>query len=121
MHVKTIALLLPLFVSLAACSDEPAPEPAPTQTAVVPVKPSLPAPDQASFSAMYAEACPDGEKVNQAVCKRAGMGSPEVTCEYSLGDDEYLRNEATLVASDTAWTLKDPEAICTKPTDNQAG
>jgi len=120
--MKKIAFLLPLF-ALAACSKE-SPAPAPTATApaaATPVKPSLPAPDKDSFGKLFAEACPKAEAVNNAVCKRAGMGSPEVICEYGLGEDKYLRDEATLVAGDAAWTLKDPEAMCEKHMDHHAG
>jgi hypothetical protein len=117
--VTKIALLLPLFASaslLAACSSEPAAEPTADATTAAPapvVKPSLPAPDQALFTGLFAEACPEAKPVNTAVCRRAGMGSSEVNCEFGLGEDEYLRNKATLVAGESAWTLKDPAALCT--------
>lgn len=104
-------LTLPLF-ALAACSGEPATEPTPAATPAPVVTPSLPAPDQALFTRVLAEACPEAEPVNTAVCRRAGLGSTEVNCEFGLGEDEYLRNKATLVAGESAWTLKDPEAIC---------
>ena len=60
----------------------------------------------------YAEACPDEEPINTAMCKRAGMGSPDVVCEFGLGDDEYLRNKATLTAGEGEWTFADPENVC---------
>lgn len=112
--MKKIAFLLPLF-ALAACSAEPADEPAAEATTAAPVPvatSSLPAPDQALFTGLFAEACPNAKPVKTAVCRRVGMGSSEVNCEFGLGEDEYLRNKATLVAGKSAWTLKDPEAIC---------
>ena len=112
--MKKIAFLLPFFV-LAACSGEPAAEPTAEATTAAPapaVTPSLPAPDQALFTAKFAEACPDAKPVKTAVCRRAGMGSSEVNCEFGVGEDEYLRNKATLVAGESEWTLKDPEALC---------
>lgn len=115
--MNKIALLLPLFASaslLAACSGEPAAEPTPAATATpAPVAtPSLRAPDQALFSEMFAEACPEAKPVNTAVCRRAGMGSSEVNCDFGLGEDKYLRNKAVLVAGDAAWTLRDPAGVC---------
>ena len=119
--MKKIAFLLPLLLAACGSKEEATPAPTATVTATAPAKPSLPAPGQETFSKLFAEACPKAEKVNQAVCKRAGMGSPEVNCEYGLGEDKYLRDEATLVAGDTAWTLKDPEAMCKKHMDHHAG
>ncbi|WP_246034423.1 hypothetical protein [Qipengyuania marisflavi] len=107
--MNKLTLLLPIF-ALAACGQEPAPEPVPTTTPE-PVK-TLPAPNQASFSALLGEACPSAEKVNTAVCKRAGMGSKDVVCEFGLGEDTYLRHKATLTAGEDAWTLADADAVC---------
>ncbi len=109
-----LAFLAPaLALTLAACGSEPAPAPVETPAAApTPVQPSLPAPSQASFTALLAEACPELEPVNTAVCKRAGMGSPDVVCEYGLGDDEFLRNTAVLTAGEGEWTLKEPASIC---------
>ena len=95
---------------LAACSEEPAPAPVETATSE-PVE-TLTPPDQAYFTAKYAEQCPEEEAVNTAVCRRAGMGSPDVICEFGLGEDEYLRNEATLTAGDGDWVFADPENVC---------
>ena len=67
---------------------------------------------QELFTAKFAEACPEAKPVKTAVCRRAGLGSSEVNCEFGLGEDEYLRNKATLVEGKSAWTLKDPEAVC---------
>ena len=98
---------------LAACGEEPAPEPAPTTAAVEEAaEPSLPPPDEAVFSATFAKTCPDAEPVSTSICKRAGMGSPEVICEYGLGDDEYLRNETRMVEGETEWEIADPESTC---------
>ena len=112
--MNKIAFLLPLL-TLAACSGEPAAAPTPAATATAPAPaatPSLKAPDQALFQQLYGAACPEAKPVGKAVCLRAGMGSAEVNCDYALGDDEYLRNKATLVASDGEWALKDAPAIC---------
>ncbi|WP_374405001.1 hypothetical protein [Pelagerythrobacter sp.] len=110
--MKKIAFLLPaLTLALAACGEEPAPEPTPT-VAPTPTEPALPAPDQALFTGLLAEACPELEPVNTAVCKRAGFGSSDVICEYGLGSDEYLRDKATLTPGDGEWTLADPENVC---------
>lgn len=119
-------LFLPLL-ALAACSSEPAAEPTPAATTTAPaVTPSLPAPDQALFTRLHAEACPEAKPVNTAVCKRAGFGSEEVICEYGLGDDEYRRNKATLVPAEDEWALKEGAAICepgadAAPTEEAAG
>ena len=113
--MNKIAFLLPLF-ALAACSSEPSAEPTAEATTAAPAPvatPSLKAPDQALFTGLFAEACPGAKPVSTAVCRRAGMGSSEVNCEFGLGEDEYLRNKATLIAGESAWTLKDPEAVCT--------
>ena len=105
------ALLLPLAL-LAACGDEPAAEPVPTEAAAPEPIETLPAPDQALFTAKYAEACPEEEAVNTAVCRRAGMGSPDVICEFGLGEDEYLRNKATLTDGEGEWVFAEPENVC---------
>jgi len=123
--VKKIAFILPLF-ALGACSQEPSAEPttAPTTAAAAPTAsatPSLPAPDQETFSAAFAEACPAAEKVNTAVCKRAGFGSDQVICEYGLGEDKYLRDKATMSPADGKWALKDPEAVCKAHLEHHAG
>ena len=108
--MKKIALFLPLF-ALAACGEEPAPEP--VETAVAEPAPVLAAPDQELFTTLLAEACPDAEPVNTAVCRRA-MGSEEAVCEYGLGDDEFLRNDATIVVDESGenWMIADAESVC---------
>lgn len=106
-------LVLPVLFILAACGQEPAPAPQATATAAAPSPTEgLPAPDQALFTRVFAEACPEAETVNTAVCKRAGLGSPDVICEYGLGEDTYLRNSATLTAANGQWTLADPAKVC---------
>ena len=113
--MKKITLsLLPVF-ALAGCGEapEPAPEPTPAEAVVeAPVTPALPAPDQTLFTELHAAACPTAKSVNTAVCRRAGMGSEDVICEYGLGDDEYLRNKATLTEGDGEWVLTDTETVC---------
>ena len=110
--MKKFVLLLPLAF-LAACGEEPAPQPVDEAAApVAEATPSLPAPDQALFTAKYAEACPEDEAVNTAVCKRAGLGSDDVICEFGLGEDEYLRNSATLSAGDGEWVFAEPDNVC---------
>ena len=103
-------------IALAACGQEPAPEPVPVEVAPAAVVSTLPAPDQETFAEALSAACNGVEPVNQAVCKRAGMGSTEVVCEYGLGKDEYLRNKATLSpnADKTGWVLSDAATVCTE-------
>ncbi|WP_324826891.1 hypothetical protein [Qipengyuania zhejiangensis] len=111
--MKKTALLISVL-ALAACGQEPAPEPVATETAAPEPVASLPAPDQALFTEVFGSTCEGAEPVNTAVCKRAGMGSPDVVCEFGLGEDSYLRHKATLTANEdsTAWVLTDPAAIC---------
>lgn len=109
--MKKLALLLPLAL-LAACGEEPAAEaPAADVAAPEPVQ-SLPAPDQALFTEKYAEACPEEDAVSTALCKRAGLGSDDVICEFGLGEDEYRRNSATLTTGEGEWVFADPENVC---------
>lgn len=120
--MNKIILLLPLL-TLAACSQEPQAAPAPTSSATPApaATPALPAPDQKTFSDAFAAACPEAEDVNTAVCKRAAFGSEEVICEYGLGEDEYLRDKATLAPADGKWALKEPEAVCKSHLEHHAG
>ena len=108
--MKKIALILPIL-ALAACGEEPAPEPVET-VAPEPVVELAP-PDQDLFSTLLAETCPELEPVNTAICRRA-LGADEATCEFGLGDDEYLRNDATIAVDETgeAWMIVDSEAVC---------
>jgi hypothetical protein len=113
--VNKIALLIPVF-ALAACGQEPAPAPAPTAAAAPAPVSTLPAPDQATFTKAFTAACSGAEAVNEAVCKRAGMGSDDVICDYSLGDDDYLRHKATLNPNPdkTGWLIADAQTVCTE-------
>ncbi|MCP9222710.1 hypothetical protein MKP08_08130 [Erythrobacter sp. LQ02-29] len=113
--MKTLLPLLALTTlsaSLAACGQQEAPAPAPTQTATTPVRESLSPPKRDDFADAFGKACPEAKPVNKAVCKSAGMGSIDFICDYGLGDDEYLRNEATLTQQDDAWVIADPEKVC---------
>ena len=113
--MNKFVFLLPAL-ALAACGQEPAPEPVPTQAAPAAPVSTLPAPDTEDFASAFAAACQGAEPVNEAVCKRAGMGSTNVVCDYSLGDDEYLRHKATLSpnAEKTGWVLTDTASVCTE-------
>lgn len=114
--MNKFTLILPAIALLTACGETGEDAEIDIDTAPAEVAPvetsSLPAPDQDVFSKVFAEACPDAEAVNTAVCKRAGLGSEDVLCEYGLGDDEYLRHDATLNAGEDAWMLADPETVC---------
>nr|WP_240049017.1 hypothetical protein [Parerythrobacter lutipelagi] len=111
--MKKLALaLLPAF-ALAACGEEPAPAPEQTESAAPAPESTLPAPDQAVFTELFASSCEGAEPVNTAVCRRA-MGADEAQCEFGLGEDEYMRHKANITPNDdmTAWVLSDPESIC---------
>lgn len=110
MKLAYTLLALPL-IALAACGEEPAPEPAVVATPD-PVS-TLPPPDESLFTEVLANTCDGVEPVNTAMC-RATLGAETVTCEFGLGDDEYLRNEAMLEANEdeTGWNLAEPDAIC---------
>jgi hypothetical protein len=111
--VKKIALLLPLL-ALAACGQEPAPAPEPTATAAAAPVSTLPPPDKEHFADAFA-VCQGAKPVNEVSCKRAGLGSEDVICDYSLGDDEFMRNKATLNpnAGKDGWVLADATNVCT--------
>ncbi|QIG55016.1 hypothetical protein G6N82_13425 [Altererythrobacter sp. BO-6] len=111
---RTILMLLPL-AALAACGEQtpaPVPEETPSVEEQIAAMETIAAPDQKLFAETLAAACPNAKPVNTAVCKRAGLGSEDVVCEYGLGDDEYLRNKATMTVVDDAWAIADPETVC---------
>lgn len=72
---------------------------------------ALPAPDQAVFAAVFAKTCPAAEPVSTSVCRRA-MGADTVSCEFGIGEDEYMRHDAELTAEGDNWTLADAEQLC---------
>ena len=116
--VTKFALLALPALLLAGCGEEPAPAPEPTETVAPEPQASLPALSEELFSEILAEACPSVEPVNTAICKR-GMGAATAECEFGLGDDEYLRNDAIVAANEAGdgWVLADPEAVCTELAD----
>ncbi|WAT18751.1 hypothetical protein OZN62_04060 [Aurantiacibacter sp. MUD11] len=110
--MKYLPLLLPVAL-LAACGEEPAPEPVPTETATPEPTPTVPAPDEELFASLHAATCEGAEPVSTSVCRRA-MGADTVSCEFGLGEDEYLRHDATLAIDEAgeAWAIVDPETVC---------
>lgn len=112
---RTIAALAAIaaFTALTACSEEAAPAPAPVETTAPEPVASAPAPDQALFAELHAATCEVAEPVNESLCRR-GFGTDTVSCEFSLGDDEYMRNDATLELDETgeAWVIADAETVC---------
>lgn len=110
---KTALLLAFPLLALSACGEEPAPEPVATEVATPEPTPTVPAPSEALFSEILAEACPTAEPVNTGFCQR-GLGADHAICEFGLGDDEYTRNEARLEIDESgeAWALADAETLC---------
>ncbi len=112
--MKTLTTLLALpLLALAACGEEPAPEPVETAAPVEVVE--LPAPNEELFTAVFAATCPAAEPVATAVCKR-GMGAQTAACEFGLGEDAVLRHDATLEIDETGegWMLANAEEICSE-------
>lgn len=116
--IRTLLLLSPLALALGACSEGPAEEAeakAPTAReveAAIKEGSKLAPPTHDTFAEKYAAACPSQKKVNQALCKAQGMGSHDFTCEYGLGDDEYLRHEGTLSEVEGEYVLQDTDTVC---------
>ena len=103
------------LVALAACNSQETTEAQAAEAppvAAAPLKPSMPAPDEETFAAAYAEACTAAPKVSTSLCKSAGFGKEGFVCDYGLGDDEYRRNKATLLPEDGKWVLAEAEKIC---------
>ena len=104
------------LLALAACNSQETTEAqaaeAPAAAVAAPIKPSMPAPDEETFAAAYAEACTAAPKVSTSLCKSAGFGKEGFVCDYGLGDDEYRRNSATLMPEDGKWVLAEAEKIC---------
>lgn len=110
--MKKLAFLFPLAL-LAACGEEPAPEPVETTPAepIVELRPA----DEALFTELFAATCPAAEPVSTAFCRR-GMGADTAACEFGLGEDTELRHDATLQVDETgeSWMIVDAEALCTE-------
>jgi len=99
--------------ALAACNSEAPVEPDSVQAQVVmPIEPSISAPNEELFAAAYAEACGDAQPVNTSICKSQGLGKEGFVCEYGLGNDEYLRNDAIILPVEGKWALAEPEKTC---------
>ena len=103
------------LLALAACNSQETTEAQAAEApaaAVAPLEPSMPAPDEETFAAAYAEACTAAPKVSTSLCKSQGFGKEGFVCEYGLGDDQYRRNTATLLPEDGKWVLAESEEIC---------
>jgi len=115
--IRTLLICLPAL-ALAACGDAPAKEgpKRPTanemKAALEKEGPKLAPPTRDLFAEKFAAACPDKKSVNNALCKAQGMGSHDFTCEYGLGDDEYMRFEGVLSEVDGEYQLLNPETVC---------
>ena len=102
---------------VSACGGTEEPAPVETTAAVATPDPvnSIDAPTSERVTELVAEACPDFEPVGKAQCLSAGMGSNAFNCEFALGDDEYMRNDAKLVLGEgDQWVLEDSEKVCTQ-------
>jgi len=109
---RIFLVLSPL--ALAACSEEVAETSAPIEPTAVKaeVKPTLHPPDSEKFSGLFAEACPSAKTISTSMCRAQGMGSHDFTCEYGLGNDEYMRHEAILHEVEGKWEIENPESVC---------
>lgn len=110
MRIPTILCLL----GVAACgptANEPAEQPA-GESAPGAIVQSPPPPGRDEFIAAWAQACPNVEPAGRALCKSKGLGDPDFTCDFALGDDEYRRHTAELTQAGDKWVLSDPDSAC---------
>ncbi|MDJ0978795.1 MAG: hypothetical protein QNI87_09675 [Erythrobacter sp.] len=116
--IRTLIILSPLALAASACSqgaNEEAEPQAPTARevqAAIEKGGKLSPPDRDVFAEKFAAACPSQKPVNKATCLAQGMGSHDFTCEYGLGDDDYLRHEGVLSEVDGEYVLLEPETVC---------
>ena len=101
-------------VALASCgsNETEAPEQPPETVSAEPTISTISPPRREEFAAAWEKACPDAEKANRGLCKSKGLGDPDFTCVFALGDSEYRRYTAELTQADGMWVLADPETAC---------
>lgn len=104
-------MLCALAVAACGSNEVPAPEET-TEQAIAPTVATIPPPRREELSAAWSEACPDAEPANKGLCKSMGLGDPDFTCDFALGDGEYRRYTVELTQSDGKWVLVDPENAC---------
>ncbi|MEM6858235.1 MAG: hypothetical protein AAF559_10215 [Pseudomonadota bacterium] len=117
--IRTLFILSPLALTLAACSEGPAEEEAPAKPTANEMKavlaeegPTLSPPNRDLFAEKLAAACPALKPVKNADCRAQGMGSHDFTCKYGLGKDEYLRYEGVLAEVEGEYVLQDTDTVC---------
>lgn len=116
--IRTLVILSPIALVLGACSqgaEDDAEPKAPTvreMQAAIDKGGKLAPPTRDTFAEKFAAACSEQKPVNKAVCRAQGMGSHDFTCEYGLGDDEYLRHEGVLSEVEGEYVLIEPETVC---------
>ena len=107
--------LMTLLGALAACNSQESTAPPPAAVAgpeAAEERVALAPPGQEDFASAYAEACPEAQPVGSAVCKVAGFGQPNFTCDFALGEDEYRRNTAELAPGEDSWQIAEPATAC---------